>query len=78
MPYLSLGDKFVFAKLKIYPSWYQCKAITETLQSVGRSIRNEDDWCVGYILDASLSDLIHNSRKSFPDEFIKRIKVINE
>jgi len=78
IPYLSLGDRFVSAKLKISPSWYQWKTIIETLQSVGRSIRNENDWCVGYILDGCLSDLIHNSRKSFPEEFIKRIKVIDE
>lgn len=78
MPYLSLADKFVSAKIKISPSWYQWKTIIEVLQSVGRSIRNENDWCIGYILDGCLSDLIHNSRKSFPEEFMKRIKVINE
>lgn len=78
IPYPSLGDIFIKTKMQLNPQWYQWKTIIEVLQSVGRSVRNEEDWCVGYILDACLSDLIHNSRKSFPIEFISRIKIVNE
>lgn len=78
VPYLSLGDAFVKAKLNINPGWYKWKAIINLLQGVGRSVRNENDWAITYILDASLSDLIHNNRKSFPKEFMQRIRVVNE
>lgn len=78
VPYLSLADKFVKTKLSINPSWYRWKAIVHVLQGTGRSIRNEDDWAITYILDGSLSDLIHNNRSSFPLEFMKRIKVVDE
>lgn len=78
VPYLSLGDKFVKTKLSINPGWYRWKAIINILQGTGRSVRNEDDWAITYILDGSLSDLIHNNRNSFPPEFMKRIQVFSE
>lgn len=76
VPYLSLGDKFVSTKLKINPEWYREKAILSLLQGTGRSVRSETDWAITYILDGALSDLIHNSRKSFPKEFLQRIKIV--
>jgi len=77
VPYLSLGDRFVKTKMEINPGWYRWKAIINILQGTGRIVRNEKDWGVTYILDGSLSDLIHNNRKSFPIEFMKRIRVVN-
>ena len=78
VPYLSLGDRFVKTKMNIDPEWYRWKAIINILQGTGRIVRNEEDWGITYILDGSLSDLIHNNRRAFPLEFIKRIKVLNE
>jgi Rad3-related DNA helicase len=76
VPYLSLSDRFVATKLKINPEWYRWKAIVNILQGTGRSVRSEEDWAVTYILDAALADLIHNNRKAFPPEFMKRIVVV--
>lgn len=78
IPYPSLSDRFIKTKMKINPAWYEWKTILEFLQSIGRTVRHENDWAVTYILDGSLSNLIHNSRKSFPPEFFSRIKIINE
>jgi len=78
VPYLSLSDKFVATKLKINNEWYNQRTIMSILQGTGRSVRSETDWAVTYFLDACLVDLIHNSRKSFPIEFIQRLQVINE
>jgi len=78
VPYLSLSDKFVKTKMTINPGWYRWKAIINILQGTGRSVRNEDDWAITYILDGSLGDLIHNNRRSFPAEFLRRIVVVNE
>ena len=78
VPYLSLGDRFVKTKMEINPGWYRWKAIINILQGTGRIVRNEKDWGVTYILDGSLGDLIHNNRKSFPNEFMKRIQVVRE
>jgi len=76
VPYLSLGDKFVKTKLQINPDWYRWKAIVNVLQGTGRSVRSEEDWASTYILDGSMADLIHKSRKSFPPEFMSRIIVM--
>jgi len=78
MPYPSLSDKFVKTKLSINPNWYKWRTIIEILQSVGRTVRHENDYCDTYILDACLGDLIHSSRKSFPNDFLKRIKIIED
>lgn len=76
VPYLSLSDKFVATKLKIDPDWYRWKAIINVLQGSGRSVRSETDWAITYMLDGALADLIHNNRKAFPPEFMKRIVVV--
>jgi ATP-dependent DNA helicase DinG len=78
IPYLSLGDRFVKAKLAINPSWYRWKAIISILQGTGRSVRSENDWAITYILDGALGDLIHNNRRAFPIEFMSRLKIISE
>ena len=78
VPYLSLGDKFVSVKMKINPNWYRWKAILSILQGVGRSVRHENDYAVTYFLDAALADLIHASRRSFPQDFLNRIKVVSD
>ena len=78
VPYASLTDKFVATKMKIDNRWYKWKTIIDVLQSVGRTVRNENDWCETYILDACFGDLLHQSRKSFPDEFIARLQIVNE
>lgn len=78
VPYLSLADKFVKVKMQLNPAWYRWTAIINILQGTGRSVRHENDYAITYILDASLSDLIHNSRKSFPIEFMNRIKLVSD
>ena len=75
VPYLSLSDRFVAKKLEINPDWYREKAILNVLQGTGRSVRSETDWAITYVLDGALADLIHNSRKSFPTEFLNRLIV---
>jgi Rad3-related DNA helicase len=78
VPYLSLGDKFVKAKMNINHGWYQWKSVLSLIQGFGRGIRHKEDYCCGYILDACFSDLFSSSRKSFSSEFINRIKTIPE
>lgn len=75
VPYLSLADKFVKTKMQIDPKWYSWKAVLNILQGIGRSVRNENDWAVSYILDGSFGDLIHKNRRAFPPEFMQRIKI---
>jgi Rad3-related DNA helicase len=78
VPYQSLTDRFVAAKLKLNSSSYQQKAIINILQGSGRSIRFSGDYASTYILDACFGDLLHHHRSSFPIEFLQRLRVLNE
>ena len=69
VPFPSLGDKFVKAKLDYNPAWYDWQTCTSILQGVGRSVRSEDDWAITYFLDGCLKDLFKRSRRNFPIEF---------
>ena len=78
VPYPSLSDRFVKAKLAMDQGWYNWKTVIEILQAIGRTVRHENDWAITYILDGSLGDLIHKSRKSFPKEFMDRIRIMSD
>ena len=77
VPYASLSDDFISAKLRLDPSWYQNDAIVKMLQGVGRSVRNEKDWAVTYILDSDFIYLWKKNIEKFPEkEFNDRLKFI--
>jgi Rad3-related DNA helicase len=45
------------------------------MQGVGRSVRNENDWAVTYVLDACFRSLIYKPG-FFPPSFTERVKTI--
>lgn len=75
VPYPSLGDPLVKAKMTAFPGWYDWKTGIAIQQGAGRSIRSKDDWAVTYILDACFRSLI-NKEGFFPPSFEERIKTI--
>lgn len=77
VPYPSLADKFVSAKMNYDNQWYSNTTAISILQGVGRGVRNMHDWCVTFILDGCFLRLLHMSRSMFPQEFCERIKVLN-
>lgn len=78
VPYPSLGDSFVKAKLNYMPFWYTWKTLNSIIQGVGRSVRSADDWAITYIIDGCFSDLLIKHYKEFPKSFLYRIKKIND
>jgi len=77
VPYPSLTDKFVAAKMKLKPAWYSNATAISILQGVGRGVRNDHDWCVTFILDGCFTLLMQKSYNMFPPEFIQRISIID-
>ena len=75
VPYPSLGDTLVKAKMQAFPDWYDWKTGIAIQQGAGRSIRSKDDWAVTYILDACFRSLI-NKEGAFPPSFKERLKTI--
>ena len=76
VPFPSLGDKYVSAKMNYQPQWYNWSTSLNILQGVGRSVRSETDWAVTYILDGCFKDVLNRSRSNFPPEFLKRIRLV--
>lgn len=60
IPFLDLSDKRTVIKMRKSPSWYQYYAILKLIQGIGRSIRNENDHAVTYILDSKAGYVLHN------------------
>lgn len=75
VPYPSLQDPLVKAKMKQHPDWYDWKTGISIQQGSGRSIRSKDDWAVTYVVDACFRSLI-NKPDFFPPSFKERIKTI--
>jgi Rad3-related DNA helicase len=75
VPYPSLGDPLIKAKMNHMPDWYDWKTAISFLQGVGRSVRTKDDWAVTYVLDACFQSLI-NKKDYIPADIKKRIKTI--
>ncbi len=71
VPYPSLGDPFVKAKMKRGGSWYRWKTVNTLLQAVGRSNRHDNDWSTVYLIDGCYNDIIWTGR--MPAYFSSRL-----
>lgn len=73
MPYPNKGDKWIDAKMQIYPGWYNWQTKLRLVQAYGRSVRSKDDWAKTYVIDSSSRDFVR--KNELPDWFTRAIKV---
>lgn len=75
IPYLSLADNQVKARLNVDPNWYNVKTMQTLLQAWGRGMRAEDDQCTNYVIDNGINRILHDKafRNLVPDEFREAI-----
>lgn len=69
VPFPYLGDRQVNSRLH-QPggqSWYTVQTISSIIQMTGRGVRNREDWCTTYILDAQFQKLYRRYTGLFPD-----------
>ena len=76
VPYPSMVDPLIKAKMESSRDWYNWKTAVSILQGVGRSVRNEEDWAVTYIIDANFGSLMYHNSEAFPPSFKERLKVV--
>ena len=76
VPYASLKDKLVKAKMELFPSWYKADASNTIIQGIGRGNRSKDDWCITYIVDGCFGSLYTATKEQYPKELQDRIKII--
>jgi ATP-dependent DNA helicase DinG len=74
VPYPSLTDELVKARMERNDEWYAWATSLAIMQAIGRSIRNQNDYATTYILDACFLDL--NKKVKWPKWFENRFKFI--
>lgn len=73
MPYPNLGSSQVNIRRRKDPTWYNYQTIMPLMQSYGRGIRDNDDYCTTYVLDSDFEKLLLNYRDLFNMYFLEAI-----
>lgn len=73
IPYPYLGDKIVKKRMHRWPWWYPLQTTKTIVQSLGRSIRSQNDHAVSYILDADWNRFYNSNIELFPEGFRKSL-----
>ena len=71
-PFLPTTDKRVERLMKDDFNWYINKMLGTFIQACGRGIRSKDDFCVTYVLDAAITDMVFKNKNKIPKYFIDR------
>lgn len=73
IPYPDLGDIQVKKRNELDSRWFQWKTVMRLVQTYGRGIRSNTDWCDTYLFDSSFTDLWRRSKDIFPVWFKEAI-----
>lgn len=74
LPFPHLGDELVKARKNKWDWWYNFETIKTIVQSVGRSVRNENDKAVTYIIDTNFEWFLRYNKNIFPQSFLKQLQ----
>lgn len=74
IPYPYLGDKLVRKRMNKHQLWYPYQTAKTIVQSAGRSVRNDKDHAVTYILDGNWEKFFRENGQMFPESFRKALQ----
>lgn len=74
LPFPYLGDKLIQKRKEKWDWWYNYETAKTLIQMFGRSIRNENDYAITYILDESWERFYQMNSFLFPADFKKQFK----
>jgi hypothetical protein len=76
MPYMSLGDKQVKARLALPNGqrWYNLRAVQTVMQMTGRAVRDKDDFADCFILDRQFNSLLARTRHLLPKWWLSAVR----
>ncbi|MHA2039459.1 MAG: helicase C-terminal domain-containing protein [Promethearchaeota archaeon] len=75
VPYPYLGDKLTRKRMNKWSWWYPMQTAKIIIQSVGRSIRDENDSAITYILDEDWEFFLRKNKKMLPASFLETLIV---
>ncbi len=70
--YLPLGDDRIKRMFEQDKQWYANKMLSNFIQQCGRGVRNQNDHCVTYVLDANIYDAVLRNKSKLPKYFLDR------
>lgn len=70
IPFPSLADEVIKKKSERDDRYYPYVTAQSIVQATGRSVRNEKDWAVTYILDECAEDFFKRNKHLFPRSFL--------
>ena len=73
VPYPQLNEQVKYRR-DLDPSWYYYQAVMALMQAYGRGIRENDDYCVMYVIDSDFERLYDYNKNFFNEYFIEAIK----
>lgn len=76
VPYPNITGKLVKKKIELFPTWYNNTTSNVIIQSIGRGVRNEHDYCTTYILDGCFGTLYQKTIEQYPTHIQERLKII--
>jgi Rad3-related DNA helicase len=72
IPFPYLGDKQIKNRMEKDRAWYAYKTVMSLMQTYGRGMRAEDDWCNTFVLDSNINFVLYsNQYKNFVSDFFK-------
>ncbi len=69
IPYPYLGDKLIRKRMNKWKWWYPLQTLKVIIQSVGRSVRTQEDQAITYILDQDWDRFYSRNSSLFPEDF---------
>jgi ATP-dependent DNA helicase DinG len=69
VPFPYLGDDLIKKRMERNKEWYTYQTVKSVVQAFGRSIRNETDHAISYIIDEDWERFYRMNKKMFPAEF---------
>lgn len=68
-PFKSLGDAYVKERMTVDKEWFELDCLMKVIQSLGRSCRHVNDFCISYVFDANVLRLYKRYIKDIPQWF---------
>jgi len=76
VPYPYLGDEFIKEKMRRVSGWYEWETAKTIIQASGRSVRNDEDHCMTYILDSDFARFYNQNSHLFPKWYSDAVIII--
>ncbi|HUI00381.1 MAG TPA: helicase C-terminal domain-containing protein [Nitrososphaerales archaeon] len=70
VPFPDLSDRRTRVKMERERGWYDWQTALRLVQTYGRGVRSETDYCATFVLDSNFLRFVHEHRELFPPYFL--------